>query len=182
MYRIIVADCTPSVFSAIQSVLSGPEYEILAFTDGTEVIKALKMVQPDLILLNLFLESKDGYEVCHFLNSQENYKKIPIFLLKSAFETIDEFRMSGLEYRELIAEPFDSLELAHKIKDVLDGDNDPLTLPEEPVLAEESRLSPGFEEKLKNLVSEELLKNEDKMIRRLKDRLLDEIKQELSEE
>lgn len=182
MQRILVADCAPAVFSAVRSAFPGTEFEILAFSDGTEVIEALEMVQPDVILLNLFLQSKDGYDVCHFLNNQERFKKIPVFLLKGAFDPVDEERLSGLEYRELIEEPFDSGRLARKVREVVGEDSDPLTLPEEPVLAGDFPGSHGLEEKMRNLVAEEFLKNEDRIVDRLKTRILAEVRKSVHNE
>ena len=137
MAKIIVADCTPSVYAVVQAAFPGTEFQIFTFSDGRRMIAEMEAIQPDVILLNLFLESKDGYDVCRFLNNQERFKNIPLFLLRGAFERVDEERLGGLEYRELLVEPFDSSSLLRKVRETLRGDFDPQTLPEEPVPAEE---------------------------------------------
>ncbi|MGD2294611.1 MAG: response regulator [Candidatus Aminicenantes bacterium] len=178
MYKIIVADCSPSVLSAVRMAFSPTEFEIQAFSDGAEVIKALEKTKPDAILLNLYLDSKDGYEACFILNTQERFKNIPLFLLKGAFDPVDEERISGLEYRELIEEPFDSQLLAQKVRGVLRRDSDPLSLPEEPVLAESQAGTLRLDERIKALVSEEFFKAEERIAERLKSRVLDEVRKE----
>ena len=178
MIKVIVADCTPSVFTVIEAAFPGTEFEIFTFSDGHELIAELAAIQPDVILLNLFLDSKDGYDVCRFLNNQEQLKAIPLFLLKGAFERIDEERIKGLEYRELLEEPFDSNGLLNKIRETMGGDHDPETLPEDPVPSEALSMGVELEDKIKSLIAEQLRESEDRIVNRLKAHDLEGLKKE----
>jgi len=165
---LIVADCTPSVLTVIEAAFPGSEFEISNFSDGQKMISELAAIQPDVILLNLFLDSKDGYDVCRFINNHEQFKRVPLFLLKGAFERIDEERIKGLEYRELIEEPFDTNGLLQKIRDLMRGDHDPQTLPEDPVPSETFSGGVELEDKIKSLIAEQLRESEDRIVNRLK--------------
>ncbi len=156
MIKVIVADCTPSVITAVRATFPETEFEISTFSDGHEMLTELETFQPDVILLNLFLDSKDGYDVCRFLNHQERFKSVPLFLLQGAFESFDEERIDGLEYRELIEEPFDSVSLLQKVRGAVGSDFDPQTLPEEPVPAEDHSGGTELEDKIKSLIAEHL--------------------------
>lgn len=178
MIKVIVADCTPSVYTVIAAAFPRTEFEIFTFSDGQKMLAEMTAIQPDVILLNLFLGSKDGYDVCRFLNSQEQFKAIPLFLLKGAFERIDEERIKGLEYRELLEEPFDSNGLLQKIRDVLGGALDPQTLPEDPVPSEALSMGVELEDKIKSLIAEQLRESEDRIVNRLKAQDLEGLKKE----
>ncbi|MCJ7581100.1 MAG: response regulator [Candidatus Aminicenantes bacterium] len=178
MIKVIVADCTPSVYTVIVAAFPRTEFEIFTFSDGQKMLAEMTAIQPDVILLNLFLGSKDGYDVCRFLNSQEQFKAIPLFLLKGAFERIDEERIKGLEYRELLEEPFDSNGLLQKIRDVLGGALDPQTLPEDPVPSEALSMGVELEDKIKSLIAEQLRESEDRIVNRLKAHDLEGLKKE----
>ncbi len=178
MIKMILADCTPSVFTAVQAAFPETEFEIITFSDGHEMIKELETIQPDVILLNLFLDSKDGYDVCRFLNHQERFKTVPLFLLQGAFERVDEERMGGLEYRELIEEPFDSMSLVRKVRDAVGSDFDPQTLPEEAVSAEDRSSGSELNEKIKNLIAEHIRESEDRIVDRLKACVLEDMNKE----
>ncbi len=178
MIRLIVADCTPSVLTVIQVAFPDTEFEIFTFSDGRKMIAELEDIQPDVILLNLFLDSKDGYDVCRYINNQERFKAIPLFLLKGAFDRIDEQRIGGLEYRKLIEEPFDSMALLRKIRKTLGGDHDPLTLPEEPVLSKDFSISAELEDKIENLIAKRVRESEERIVNRLKARSLGGINKE----
>jgi len=178
MIKLIVADCSPSVFRAVQAAFPETEFEISTFSDGHEMLTELETIQPDVILLNLFLDSKDGYDVCRFLNHQERFKTVPLFLLQGAFERIDEERIGGLEYRELIEEPFDSMSLVGKVRDAVGGDFDPQTLPEEPVSAEGRSSGAELENKIKNLIAEHFRESEARIVNRLKASVLEDMNKE----
>jgi DNA-binding response OmpR family regulator len=178
MVKLILADCTPSVFTAVQAAFPETEFEIITFSDGHEMIKKLETIQPDVILLNLFLDSKDGYDVCRFLNHQERFKTVPLFLLQGAFERVDEERMGGLEYRELIEEPFDSMRLVRKVRDAVEIKFDPQTLPEEPVSSEDRSGGAELEDKIKNLIAEHIRESEDRIVDRLKACVLEDMNKE----
>ncbi len=156
MIKVILADCTPSVVTAVRAAFPETEFEISTFSDGQKMLTELETFQPDVILLNLFLYSKDGYDVCRFLNNQERFKTVPLFLLQGAFESVDEERIDGLEYRELIEEPFDSISLVRKVRDAAGNDFDPQTLPEEPVPAEDRSGGVELEDKIKSLIAEHM--------------------------
>ncbi len=178
MNKLILADCTPSVLTAIKTAFPGTEFDIFTFSDGREMIAELVSIQPDVILLNLFLDSKDGYDVCRFLNSQERFKAIPLFLLKGAFDRVDEERLGGLEYRELLEEPFDSMALLRKIRKMLGGKHDPQTLPEEPVPSRELSIVAELEDKIKNMIAESIRESENRIVNRLRAHDLKGLKKE----
>ena len=178
MVKVIIADCSPSVYAVVQAAFPGTEFQIFTFSDGRKMIAELEAIRPDVILLNLFLESKDGYEVCRFLNNQEPYKNIPLFLLRGAFESVDEERIGGLEYRELLEEPFDSSELLRKVRDTLGGVFDPQTLPEEPVSTEELSIGAELESRIQNQIAKTVQESEDRIMERLKTLNLKSLKKE----
>ena len=178
MIKLILADCTPSVYAVVHAAFPGTEFQIFTFSDGRKMIAELEAIQPDVILLNLFLESKDGYEVCRFLNNQERFKNIPLFLLGGAFERVDEERIEGLEYRELLEEPFDSSGLLRKVRETLGGEFDPQTLPEEPVSTEKFSSGAELDGRIQSLIAKHVRESEDRIIERLKARDLESHKKE----
>lgn len=135
-YKLIVADSSSSVQKAIQMAFSNSDYEIYPFEDGLEVMKSLSQINPDAILLSLSLPHKDGYEVGRYLRNQEQFKQTSLVFLKGAFDPIDTERIAGLDYDEIVHEPFDSERLAQLVRDIIEGKKDPQTLPEEHLLDE----------------------------------------------
>jgi len=180
-YRLIVADDSPSIQRVIKMAFPETEFEIFSFADGREVMKSISEIKPDAILLNLSLPHKDGYEVGSYLKSKEQFSQTPLILLKGAFEPLDKERIASIDYDELIHEPFDSEGLVQMVRSIIEGRKIPLTLPEEPILDEISdpEVKVEFDEKVKDLVREEILGVERELEKRIKARILAEIKEHL---
>ncbi len=177
-YKVIIADDSPSVQKIIQMSFPASEFEIFAFSDGKEFVDSLNRVRPDAILLNLSLPEKDGYEVGAFIKKQEEFRQIPLILLKEAFEPLDKERAAAFEYDELIQKPFDSQMLVQMVRTMIEGQKIPNTLPEEPVWGEESPEERRVEtdEKFRHLVKQEILDVERELEKRIKARILAELK------
>jgi len=177
-YKIIIADDSPSIQKIIHMSFPVPEFEIFAFNDGKEFMDSFKQIKPDAILLNLSLPQKDGYEVGAYIKGQEEFSRVPLILLKEAFEPLDKERIAAFEYDELIQKPFDSEMLVQMVRTMIEGQKIPNTLPEEPVWGEEVPDEKKVESdmRLRHLVKQEILDVERELEKRIKARILAELK------
>ena len=131
-YRVLVADGSPSALKALHLAFQNSHYDLYTSADGSEVLGLLSQVNPDAIVLGLSLPHTDGYELLLQIRQVEGYEQTPMILLQPAFEDIDADRLDGLVYDEIVRKPFDSEELAHRIRTLISGTRDPESLPEEP--------------------------------------------------
>lgn len=92
----------------------------------------MQQVQPETVVLALSLPGKNGYEIAHSIKGQDQYRDLPLLLLQSAFEGLDEEALEGLDYDGIVQKPFDSEALAERIRTLIGGSRTPDTLPEEP--------------------------------------------------
>ncbi len=177
-YKIILADDSPSIQKIVQMSFPAPEFEIFVFNDGEELLDSLKQIHPDAILLNLSLPERDGYEVGATIKSQEEFSRIPLILLKEAFEPLDKERISAFEYDELVQKPFDSEMLVQSVRVLIEGQKVPNTLPEEPVWGEELPVEKKAEtdERFRYLIKQEIIDVERELEKRIKARILAELK------
>jgi len=177
-YKLIVAHHSPTVLKAIRSAFSEQEYEIYAFKDGVEVMQELNQINPDAILLSLSLHEEDGNQIGLYLKNQEKFKQIPLILFHGAFETLNEEKAEGLVFDLLVQEPFDSENLARATFDLIEKRKGPQTLPEEPgfeeMLSTPHRIE--LDDKVKDFVKKEIFEVERELEKRIKARVLAEIK------
>ncbi len=177
-YKILVADDSPSTLKLLQVSFPASEFEIIDFSDGQEVLDSLDQINPDAILLNLSIPSRNGYELGEYIKNQERFRKVPLFLIKEAFEPLDKERLNAFEFDELIQKPFDSDALVQRVRALIGERKIPLTLPEEPVweegLAVPSKVA--LDETVRELVKNEILSAERELEKRIKARILAELK------
>ncbi len=178
IYKILVADDSPSTQKLIQMSFPTSEFEIVIFSDGQEVLDSLSRISPDAILLNLSLPQKDGYELGEHIKNHKELGPAPLILIKEAFEPLDKERLGTFEYDELIQKPFDSEALVQKVRSIIEERKIPLTLPEEPVWDEDSAADKraDLNEAVREMVGQEILHIERELEKRIKARILAELK------
>ena len=81
MSKILFVEDEPSLQKAISEVLTQEGYKVLGAADGEEGLKKAKEEKPNLILLDLILPKKDGFEVLKELKADEKLKDIPVIVL-----------------------------------------------------------------------------------------------------
>lgn len=114
--RVLVVDDEVPIQELIKFNLEQAGFEVEVAGDGNEALEAFEANKPDLVVLDLMLPGKDGYDVCRAIRKSSN---VPIIML-TAKETELE-RVLGLELGadDYITKPFSPLELVARIKAVL---------------------------------------------------------------
>ncbi|MDY7032789.1 MAG: response regulator [Thermodesulfobacteriota bacterium] len=79
--RVLVVDDDPDLVESVKMMLENKNYEVITAYDGIEGLQKAKEDSPDLIILDVMMPNKDGYEVCHELKADPQYNDIPILLL-----------------------------------------------------------------------------------------------------
>jgi DNA-binding response OmpR family regulator len=186
-YKIIVADRSTSALEALRLAFMDSGYDVCTFSDGEEVIKSIPHIEPDGFLLGLSLKGKGGLEVGEYIKESKDYDRIPIIFLAGAFEEVDEERLSKIPNQGVFWEPFDSGEVALKIKNLLEGKDGVDTLPEEPSFSEIEELrrevqkrvdavEKNISSKMRNVVKKEIYEAVKELEKRVKAGILEEIK------
>lgn len=106
MKKILVVDDDPTVIKLLEGVLKAQGFEVALAHDGIDAMVQVKNTKPDLIILDIMMPELNGYEVCSHLKFDPQYKSIPILILTSREQELDEriARMMGVEYMH---KPFD---------------------------------------------------------------------------
>lgn len=117
MQKILIIEDEPNIRELVLYNLSQNGYEGLAAEDGLTGLFMARSEKPDLILLDIMLPGKNGYDICKELRGEGN--KTPIIMLTARNEEID--KVLGLEFGadDYISKPFGIRELMARIKAVL---------------------------------------------------------------
>ena len=118
MPKIFVIDDDKDLLKVVKSLLLKRGFEVSTFFDWEIAKNAMKLFEPQLILLDVFLSGIDGLDVCQRLKSSPYTKHIPI-LLFSAFPRIAESAIHDYGADDFIAKPFEVSDLIKKVHSVL---------------------------------------------------------------
>jgi len=117
MKKILIIEDEPNIRELILYNLQANGYEGIAAEDGLMGITMVHTAKPDLILLDIMLPGKNGYDICRELRGEGN--NIPIIMLTAKSDEVD--KVLGLEFGadDYISKPFGIRELMARIKAVL---------------------------------------------------------------
>lgn len=118
MLRIYVIDDDIDLLKVVKTLLVKRGFDVRTFADWELANQSMKIFEPQLILLDVFLAGIDGLDVCQKLKASPYTKHIPI-LLFSAFPRIAESAMHDYGADDFIAKPFEVGDLIKKVHSVL---------------------------------------------------------------
>lgn len=111
-YRILIVEDDDDISMIEQAYLEASGFETFIVSDGDKVLPLLHVENFDLILLDLMLPGKNGYEICKEIRGELN---IPILMVTARTESVDKIRGLGLGADDYIAKPFDPAELVARV-------------------------------------------------------------------
>ena len=116
MKRILLVEDSPAYMQMMQNALESKGYSILTAEDGEEALLQARRHRPDLILLDVVLPKKSGYQVCRQLKTELEMKGIPIIMVSSKTQDFD--RYWGLKQGAdgYITKPFEPGQLVAEIE------------------------------------------------------------------
>ncbi len=114
--KILVVDDDPNISDLLKIYLEKEGYEVKVASDGAEGVSYFKMYEPDLVLLDIMLPQKDGWQVCREIREVSSKPIIMITAKGEVFDTVLGLELGADDY---VAKPFDMKVLSARIKAVL---------------------------------------------------------------
>ena len=116
---ILLADDSITIQKVVELTFSDGDYNVVAVSNGARAIERLAELQPDIILSDIIMPEKNGYEVCEFVKSHPEYRHIPVVLLTGTFEPFDPDRAEKAGCDAVVTKPFESQSLIHKVEELI---------------------------------------------------------------
>ena len=116
LIRILFVDDDPNITELLNIYLEKEGYEVRTAADGNEGVALFKAYSPDLVLLDIMMPRKDGWQVCREIRE---ISSVPIIMITAKGETIDKVLGLELGADDFIVKPFDMKEVFARIKAVL---------------------------------------------------------------
>lgn len=117
--KILAVDDEPNILMSIEFILDMEGYEVHTARDGEEALEVAERVRPDLILLDVNMPRKDGYETCRVLREREAFATTKVIMLTAKGQILE--KKKGLEVGadEYVTKPFSADDLLQKIRDLI---------------------------------------------------------------
>jgi len=117
--RILLADDSLTIQKVVELTFSDGEYELVCVSNGQRALDRVREQAPDLILADVVMPEKNGYEVCEAIKADPATARIPVILLSGTFEPFDRDRAERLGCDAIVSKPFDSQQLLRQVEALL---------------------------------------------------------------
>ncbi len=117
--KILLADDSLTIQKVISITFASEDYELTVVSDGDSAVRKAREARPDLIMADVAMPGKNGYEVCESIKTDASLKNTPVLLLAGTFEPLDKNEALRVGADDSIVKPFESQELIEKVRELL---------------------------------------------------------------
>lgn len=116
---ILIADHEPNTLMSLDYLMTREGYTVHLARDGIETLAVLRRERPQLLLLDVVMPGKSGFEVCHEVRHDEAIKDTPILILSAKSGETDIVKGLALGANAYMTKPFSTRELLDKVRELL---------------------------------------------------------------
>ncbi|HET8945485.1 MAG TPA: response regulator [Candidatus Polarisedimenticolia bacterium] len=119
MKTILLADDSITIQKVVELTFSDGDYRVFCVSNGAQALRKVGEVRPDVILLDVIMPEKNGYEVCEALKADAATAAIPVLLLCGTFEPFDARRAEAAGASGHLTKPFESHALVARVEELM---------------------------------------------------------------
>lgn len=119
--QLLIADDEPNILISLEYLMKREGFEVLVARDGEEALVLLREHRPRLVLLDVMMPKKSGFEVCQELRADEALRDTLVLMLTAKGRDTDIAKGLGVGADAYMTKPFSTKELVQKVRGLLDG-------------------------------------------------------------
>lgn len=116
---ILLADDSPTIQRLVTQTFADEDYEIVSVSNGEAAIRKFEELRPALVLADIYMPGKNGYEVCAHVKNHPELKATPVVLLIGAFDAFDGESAGRAGANGSITKPFEPHALVEMVQSML---------------------------------------------------------------
>lgn len=117
--RILIADDDPQIVRLVRSYLEQAGFQALTAADGEQALRVIRHDRPDLVVLDVMMPKRDGFELVRLLRADAHLAGIPILMLTARVEDADKLRGLDLGADDYLTKPFNPSEVVARARALL---------------------------------------------------------------
>ncbi len=117
---VLVVDDEPNIVLSLEFIMKQAGFEVRVARDGDEALGAIEASPPDLVLLDVMMPKRDGYDVCQTIRANPAWKAIHIIMLTAKGRDIEREKGMALGADDYITKPFSTREVIARVEQFLD--------------------------------------------------------------
>ena len=118
-YSVLVADDEPNIVLSLKFLMSQAGFDVRVARNGEEALAAIAQAPPDLILLDVMMPKKDGYDVCQTIRNHPDWCGMKIVMLTAKGREVEREKGMALGADDYITKPFSTREVVERVTQLL---------------------------------------------------------------
>ncbi len=118
-HRILIADDEPNIVVSLEFLMKREGFDVQVATDGEAAMSAISAQVPDLILLDIMLPKKDGFEVCQRIRANPQWQSVKVVMLTAKGRDTEVSKGLALGADAYVTKPFSTKDLVAKVRELL---------------------------------------------------------------
>ena len=117
---ILVVEDEPNIVLSLEFLMKRAGYEVRVARDGEEALAEVARQIPDLVLLDVMIPKRDGYDVCQTIRANPQWSDIRIIMLTAKGRDVEREKGLALGADDYVTKPFSTRDLTDKVRQFLD--------------------------------------------------------------
>ena len=119
-HKIVIADDEPNILVSLEYLMKREGHEVVLARDGIEALDAIRREKPALVLLDVMMPGKSGFEVCQAVRADEALAGVKILMLTAKGRDTDIAQGLGVGADAYMTKPFATKDLAARVRQMLE--------------------------------------------------------------
>jgi two-component system cell cycle response regulator len=118
--RILIADDNPQILELLEAYLEPLGAQVVTTADGQATLATVERERPDIVLLDVMMPKRSGFEVCRSIKDDRRLRDIPVVLITALNEFGDMERARECGADDFLSKPVNKLELIERVRSLLE--------------------------------------------------------------
>jgi two-component system alkaline phosphatase synthesis response regulator PhoP len=119
--KILIADDEPNILISLEYLMKREGHEVLLAHDGREALEAIRQHRPDVVLLDVMMPVKSGFDVCQEVRADDSLAQVRILMLTAKGRDTDVAKGLALGADGYMTKPFSTRELVTRVQALLEA-------------------------------------------------------------
>jgi DNA-binding response OmpR family regulator len=117
--NVLVVDDEPNILLSLQFLMRKAGYTVRVARDGEEALAEMAKLRPDVVLLDVMMPKRDGFDVCETIRANPDWAGVKIIMLTAKGRDVEREKGLALGADDYITKPFSTREVLQRVTDIL---------------------------------------------------------------
>ena len=119
-HSVLVVDDEPNIVMSLEFLMEQAGFEVRVAADGEAALQAMEDKLPDLVLLDVMMPKRDGYDLCQMIRAKPEWKHVRIIMLTAKGREVEREKGMALGADDYVTKPFSNQDIVARARRALD--------------------------------------------------------------